>query len=71
MDKQHSMAALHTDANASAKGRRPINAKLMSESATVIPKIEYLTNSMSIYETKGCNEVHMRILLGVSSSFKK
>ena len=44
MDKQHSMAALHTDANASAKGRRPITAKLIRESATVIPKIEYLSN---------------------------
>ena len=42
IDRQQSMAALHTEANASAKGRRPMIAKLISESAAVSPKMEYL-----------------------------
>jgi len=42
MDKQHSIAADQTEANASENGRRPIMAKLNTERAAVSPKIEYL-----------------------------
>jgi len=42
IDKQQSMAALQTDAKASEKGRRPMTAKLINESAAVSPRMEYL-----------------------------